>query len=518
MRSLPSKDNLVLGKDTSEENFDLYEMTDVGTEYRIEYNHPLGDSPASIFVGILASLLDGNVGISIIVVGSLALLLAMDAAFLFVVVSVIAFALGLGYMFTTYIYRDTSMRIDSHGISFPSIFWVSLSGQLERHWSEIVAVRFANTTGNSLEDDRMLIGFADDSYVKLDIDGFTRSALKRFVLLLNTYRPDIKIRSDFSDLLYEADDQEEIKQELLDAVSVRPRERKIENKSTLSFTKIWESELRSRYSTTAYTPLEYGDQLQEATYTVLGQIAFGGLSAIYLAQDADERLIVLKESVLPESCDEEDKAKALEMFQREAKLLCSVSHRNISRVYDYFVEADRHYMVLQHIDGRTVRDYIQEFGKQDQGTALRWALELATTISYLHKLDPPVIHRDLTPDNMIIRKDGTLCIIDFGAANNFLGTATCTIVGKSAYIPLEQFQGKARPASDIYALGASLFFVLTGVEPTPFSESNPQECGSLITDSMNDLILDCTRVKLEDRIRSVDVLLERLSELQVSLY
>ena len=121
---------------------------------------------------------------------------------------------------------------------------------------------FANTSGNSLEDDRILIGFADDSYVKLDIDGFTRSALKRFILLLNTYRPDIKIRSDFSDLLSEAEDRQEMKEELLDAVSSQPRERRIRQRDALSFTKIWESELRSRYSTTAYTPLEFGDELQ----------------------------------------------------------------------------------------------------------------------------------------------------------------------------------------------------------------------------------------------------------------
>ncbi len=493
-------------------------MSEVGGEYTIAYNHPLGDSPASIFLGMLASLLDGNVGLSIIVVGVLALLLAMDIAVVFVGICVIAFVLGMGYLFTTFIYRDTSLKVDNHGISFPAIFSISLSGQLERHWSEIVAVRFANTSGNSLEDDRILIGFADDSYVKLDIDGFTRSALKRFILLLNTYRPDIKIRSDFSDLLSEAEDRQEMKEELLDAVSSQPRERRIRQRDALSFTKIWESELRSRYSTTAYTPLEFGDELQEGTYKVLGQIAFGGLSAIYLAEDSDSRLIVLKESVLPDSCDEEDKKKAVEMFQREANLLCSVSHRNIAQVYDYFVESDRHYMVLQHIDGRTLRDYVQEFGRQDQGTALRWAIELAATLKYLHNLEPPVIHRDLTPDNIIIRKDGSLCVIDFGAANTFLGTATCTIVGKSAYIPLEQFQGKAKLCSDIYALGASLYFVLTSCDPTPFSESDPMDGGAIISEALNELVLDCTRVRPDERIASVEELGERLSELQLSMY
>ncbi|HMP50058.1 MAG TPA: hypothetical protein PKD05_00730, partial [Candidatus Melainabacteria bacterium] len=179
-----------------------------------------------------------------------------------------------------------------------------------------------NMIGNSLEDDRILIGYRDNTYVKLDVDGFSRSALKRFVLLVNTYRPDIQIRSDFSDLLGEARDYQAIHHELLSAVSARPMERSKNvpsdagsRRTALSFTKIWEMELNSRYSTTAYTPLECGDSLQEGNYKILGQIAFGGLSAIYLAEDENQnsQLVILKESVLPESADDEARDKSVEM-------------------------------------------------------------------------------------------------------------------------------------------------------------------------------------------------------------
>lgn len=509
---------------TAPSDFEEFDEIEAGSvEYLIEYNHPLGNSPGSILIGMIASFFDDNLGAVIIAFGLILLCLIMAREMMLVAGVVLIFTLGLGYLVMALIYRNTTLKVDGHGISFPAPFAVSLNFQQERHWTEISAVRFANMIGNSLEDDRILIGFRDNTYVKLDVDGFSRSALKRFVLLVNTYRPDIQIRSDFSDLLGEARDNQAIHHELLSAVSARPMERSKNvpsdagsRRTALSFTKIWEMELNSRYSTTAYTPLECGDALQEGNYKILGQIAFGGLSAIYLAEDENQnsQLVILKESVLPESADDEARDKAVEMFQREARLLCSIRHRNIAQVYDYFVEQDRHYMVLQHLDGRTLRDYVQEFGKQQETTVLRWALELATTLSYLHKLNPPVIHRDITPDNIIIRKDGSVSIIDFGAANNFLGTATCTVVGKSAYIPLEQFQGKARLVSDIYAFGATLFFVLTARDPAPFSVSDPLEAGAYVSAEMNDLVKDCTAVKPEVRLTGVEELLDRLAVLQ----
>lgn len=497
-------------------DFDEIALQDV--RYVIEYSHPLGSSPISILSGMVLSILEGNAGLGVAFVCFILVLAVIEWQLILILVAVLTFVLGLGYLVIAAIYIDTAVRVDGHGISFPSAFMFPLRFQLERHWTEIVAVKFANTTGNSVEDDRILIGFHDDTYVKFDIDGFSRSALKKLVLLINTYRPDIAIQSDFSDLLFEAEDRGDLKNELLEAASSRPKDRdkSINKKNALSFTKIWEAELNSRYGTTAYTPLECGESLQGDAYKVLGQIAFGGLSAIYLAEDENQQLIVLKESVLPESADQVSKEKAMEMFQREAQLLCTISHRNIAQVYDYFVEDDRHYMVLQYIDGRTIRDYIQEFGKQSEHTTIRWAIELASTLSYLHKLTPPVIHRDLTPDNLLIRKDGSITIIDFGAANNFLGTATCTVVGKSAYIPLEQFQGKARLCSDIYSFGATLFFVLTGRDPAPFSQSNPLDSGAMVSSELNNLILSCTAVKPDGRIESVDTLLERLGRMQKS--
>lgn len=510
-----SDENLEIAKSEAiSEAIDFDELIDLSVVYKLEYNHPMGNSIAGVYIGIIAGMLDGNVGFSLIFVAGITLVAVMFIESIIVMISAFLSVMGFCYLFSAFIYRDTSIQIDSQGINFPLPFLLSLNGALGRHWTEIKSVRFANFAGNTLEDDKILIGFADNGYVKLNIDGFSRASLKKLILLLNTYRPDLKIKSDFGDLLIDAEDIDEVKNELLEVVSDQPKHRVIDAKTALSFTKIWEAELNSRYGTTAYTPLECGDTLSDGNYKVLGQIAFGGLSAIYLAEDNTDNLVVLKESVLPESADEQTKEKALEMFQREAKLLCTIRHRNISQVYDYFVNDDRHYMVLDHLDGRTVRDFVQEYGRQSEDTALRWGTELASTLSYLHNMEPPVIHRDLTPDNIIIRKDGSISIIDFGAANNFLGTATCTVVGKSAYIPLEQFQGKARLCSDIYAFGATMYFILTGREPQPFSESDVSRDSKRITKEFNQLILECTKVQADERIPTVEILLERLGGLR----
>ena len=161
----------------------------------------------------------------------------------------------------------------------------------------------------------------------------------------------------------------------------------------------------------------------------------------------------------------EMQAKAAELFKREAMLLCSISHARIAKIYDYFVEDDRHYLVLEHIPGRTIRNFIANHGPVNDTIVIRWGKQLAEVLQYLHSLTPPIIHRDLTPDNIIVGEDGQLSVIDFGAANIFLGTATGTIIGKASYMPPEQFKGKASTVSDIYSLGGVLHYISTGHDP-----------------------------------------------------
>jgi serine/threonine protein kinase len=120
-------------------------------------------------------------------------------------------------------------------------------------------------------------------------------------------------------------------------------------------------------------------------------------------------------------------------------------------------------------------------------------------LSYLHSMEPVVIHRDLTPDNLICSEQGRIFLIDFGAANDAIGTATGTMVGKQSYISPEQFRGKAVAASDIYAFGGTLHFLLTGKDPIPLSSSHPRALNPLVSRDVDQFIARCTQQNDHDR-------------------
>lgn len=115
---------------------------------------------------------------------------------------------------------------------------------------------------------------------------------------------------------------------------------------------------------------------------------------------------------------------------------------------------------------------------------------------------------------MILKTDGTIAIIDFGAANFFLGTATGTMIGKQAYIAPEQLRGKANPQSDLYALGGSLFFLLTGEDPEPLAVSQPALVNRQINPELDKLVAALTQMEVEDRLQSARLAVEALKELK----
>jgi serine/threonine-protein kinase len=109
------------------------------------------------------------------------------------------------------------------------------------------------------------------------------------------------------------------------------------------------------------------------------------------------------------------------------------------------------------------------------------------------------VHRDFTPDNLILDKDGTLKLIDFDVAQQREQTTSATVVGKHAYLPPEQFRGKPCPQSDIYALGATLHFLLTGCDPEPLTSSHPLTVRPEIAAALDGIVARCTQLDLDKR-------------------
>jgi outer membrane protein assembly factor BamB len=157
---------------------------------------------------------------------------------------------------------------------------------------------------------------------------------------------------------------------------------------------------------------------------------------------------------------------SIQNFEREANILASLSHPAIPKIFDYFSEHNRSYLILEFIEGRTLEEIIDErrqpFSPEE---AIDWALQVCDVLAYLHGHQPPVIFRDVKPGNLMIRQDGRVMVIDFGIAKLFEHDQRGTMIGTEGYSPPEQYRGVADPRGDLYALAATLHHLLTGRDP-----------------------------------------------------
>jgi len=222
---------------------------------------------------------------------------------------------------------------------------------------------------------------------------------------------------------------------------------------------------------------------------VLGAIGVGGQGSAYSARDRiNNTTVVLKEFILPVFVNVKVRKSALEQFENEAKILRQLNNDQIVKLLDFFVEDHRAYLVLEHIDGTSLRSLIEKKGVAGEPQVRNLAVQMCHILEYLHGLAPPVVHRDFTPDNLILRSDGTLKLIDFNVAQQVEETTTGTVVGKHAYLPPEQFRGETTSQSDLYAPGATLFYLLVGEDPEPISVSKPILNTENVSQGLSDIV------------------------------
>jgi tRNA A-37 threonylcarbamoyl transferase component Bud32 len=360
---------------------------------------------------------------------------------------------------------------NSDGITWSPLHALSLRFRFSRPWSDIRSVEFTRNRHVTNTPDCVCIVYKDGCDVQLKLSGFTKKNLEMLLLMIRNKSPQAKWLPSMENIRYLPSLQ-------------------ISGSGNLSFTGLWLDEIGTRLGSTAFVPLDPGTLMQDGRIKVLGQIALGGLSAIYLAQTEDKKTCVLKESVVPFSCEDDARNAALDLFKREAQLLAGIDHPRIAKIYDFFVEDAHHYLLMEYLEGSNLRQYVKENGPQKESIVILWAKQIADILTYLHSKQPPIIHRDLTPDNLIVEDDGALSLIDFGAANQFLSTATGTIIGKTSYMSLEQFRGKSSPACDIFSLGCTLQFLLLGIDPEPFSYSSTAT-GKSDWKNVQELIREC---------------------------
>src|SRR5712692_2965017 len=209
------------------------------------------------------------------------------------------------------------------------------------------------------------------------------------------------------------------------------------------------------------------DAVLQDRYRIIRQLGKGGMGAVYEAVDLRlDATVALKETF---SVDE----RLRRQFEQEARLLAQLHHPALPRVSDYFTEGNRAFLVMQFISGADVAEIIsQQPGPFPRNTVIAWADQLLDALIYLHTRDRQIIHRDIKPHNLKLTSSGQIALLDFGLAKAEATDVSTTISSTSIfgytrrYSPLEQIQNHGTtPRSDIYALGATLYHLLTGVKP-----------------------------------------------------
>lgn len=203
----------------------------------------------------------------------------------------------------------------------------------------------------------------------------------------------------------------------------------------------------------------------------------GGMGAVYRARDlhfpnVDKRVAVKEMIILAR--DPVLRETIVRNFEREANILATLNHPAIPRIYDYFTQNERSYLILEYIDGKDLEAVLGEIREfLPEVTVVGWAIELCDVLSYLHTHKPdPIIFRDIKPSNIMINQQQHIVLVDFGIAKPFQSGPKGTMIGTEGYSPPEQYRGEANYLADIYALGATLHHLLTNRDPrleAPFS-------------------------------------------------
>lgn len=219
------------------------------------------------------------------------------------------------------------------------------------------------------------------------------------------------------------------------------------------------------------------DMMLMGRYRIIGVLGGGGMGTVFQARDTHfpeaKRLVAIKEMITPPTGDPAQKANMLKTFQREANILAALSHSAIPKIYEFFVNESRAYLVMEFINGSDLDALLLRTRTLPIEKVVEWAIELCDVLDYLHSNKPqPIIFRDVKPANIMIDSLGKVRLIDFGIAKIFEGDKKHTMIGTEGYSAPEQYRGDVNPRSDIYGLGATLHHVLTRKDPrleAPFS-------------------------------------------------
>lgn len=256
-------------------------------------------------------------------------------------------------------------------------------------------------------------------------------------------------------------------------------------------------------------------ELIDGRYKILRKLGEGGMSVVYLA---------VNEKVNKHWAIKEVKKEGVENFETvhqrlltEADILKRLHHPNLPDIVDIIENEETFLLVMDYIEGRQLESIVQEYGPQNEETVVNWGKQLCDVLSYLHSQNPPIIYRDMKPANVMLQKDGKVVLIDFGTAREFKESqAEDTLcLGTCGYAAPEQYKGQGQSdiRTDIYCLGVTLYYLLTGHNPIckPYEIYPIRYWNTNLSSGLEMIILKCTRKNPSKRYQSCEELQQELS-------
>jgi serine/threonine-protein kinase len=251
----------------------------------------------------------------------------------------------------------------------------------------------------------------------------------------------------------------------------------------------------------------------DGKYKILNEISRGGMSTVYMG--VNERVNKLWAIKVARRNGFHDNNMAITSLAADKKTLMGLRHPNLPSIVDVYENESSMMLVMDYIEGNPLSKTLEEYGAQPQEDVIRWAKQLCGVLGYLHGRN--IIYRDMKPSNIILRPDGDITLIDFGAAREFKekNLADTRCLGTIGYAAPEQFGGcgQTDARTDIYCLGATLHHLITGIDPckeTSFTKAPIREINPALSGGLERIIEKCLRDDKLERYRSCEELLYAL--------
>ncbi len=257
----------------------------------------------------------------------------------------------------------------------------------------------------------------------------------------------------------------------------------------------------------------------EGRYGVLREITAGSTSRVYEGRQTNLGLSIIIKTLSEVHEDPEAAKQQIEGVALEARILAALSHPNLLAVHDCFLHEGLPVMVCEMVEGLRLSEVVEAAPKTIAARrVLAWCSQMLDVLSYLHSRDPIIVVRDLKPSNIILGRDGRLRLVDFSLAKRMSGVGAGTQeivrgVGTDGYAPLEQTAfARTGPATDLYSLGATLYYLLSGIPPAPAAQRaiaakepllDPREVNPTVSQELWEAILTLMAVRLQDRPQTV---------------